>query len=294
MENQTADDFQVACDFKENCLHCEITTSEKGALFAFYISINGKIIDKIWYSKNNSISYDLEEKRVEEYKVIFFIKNDYGDVRIKSIGRRSPWSICDGILTAVSLLAKKSDKLLEFGSGFGSKLLSNCCSVTSIEHNEEFLGAYPGVSYISTKIIELKLGPKTTPACRWYDLEPISDKLDDVYSILLVDGPSADVGRDGLLFHLDFFKSIPIWIVDDVLREKDQRIANFICLELGFIQYRFWNFSLLAKESIPSETLNKIHSKSLEVLANQSKEYIRRYYTFENKRGDQNGYQLKR
>ena len=125
MESQNEDDFQVACDFKENCLHCEITTSEKEALFAFYISINGKIIDKLWYSEKNSISYDLEEKRIEEYKVIFFIKNSHGEVRSKSIERRSPWSICDGILTAVSLLTKKSDKLLEFGSGFGSKLLSN-------------------------------------------------------------------------------------------------------------------------------------------------------------------------
>lgn len=272
--------FQVACDFRENTLYCEVTTCETEALFAFYISINGKIVDKLWYSENNSIAYGLGETRVDEYKVIFFIKNSLGEVKSKTLERRSHWSICDGILTAVSLLAEESDDLLEFGSGYGSKLLSNHCKVTSIEHNTEFVGIHPEVSYISTKIVELKLEDQISPPCRWYDIKPIADKLNDVYSILLVDGPSADVGREGLLFHLDYFKSIPIWIIDDVLREKDQRIANFISLNLDLIQYRFWNFSLLTKKSIPSEILEKIHSKSLQVLSSQSKEYVQRYYTF--------------
>ena len=272
-------DFEVTCDYRENTLYCKITSLEKEALFAFYISVNGKIIDKLWYSEDNSIAYDLGERRVNEYKVIFFIKNNLGQMKSKSLERRSHWSICDGILTAVSLLTEKSECLLEFGSGYGSKLLSDYCKVTSIEHNDDFLGLYPEVSYISTKIVEFESENLTSPPYRWYDVKPISDKLTAGYSILLVDGPTADVGREGLLFHLDYFNSIPIWIVDDVLREKDQRIANFICLELGLIQYRFWNFSLLSKKPIPSKIIKKIHSKSLEVLSSQSKEYVQRYYT---------------
>jgi|SaaInlStandDraft_1057018.scaffolds.fasta_scaffold04789_5 hypothetical protein len=286
MGNQEVEqDFEVACDFRDNTLYCKITTLEKEVLFAFYISVNGKIIDKLWYSEKNSIAYDLGERRVNDYKVIFFIKNNLGQMKSKSLERRSHWSVCNGILTAVSLLTEKSDSLLEFGSGYGSKLLSDYCKVTSIEHNDDFLGLYPEVSYISTKIVELESENQTSPSCRWYDFKPISDKLAASYSILLVDGPPADVGREGLLFHLDHFSSIPVWIVDDVLREKDQRIANIICLELGLIQYRFWNFSLLTKKPIPSKILEKIHSKSLEVLSSQSKEYVQRYYTLE-KRGD--------
>lgn len=279
MQNQSIDpSFEVTCDFRNNTLHCKTTTSEKEILFAFYISINGEIIDKLWYSENNSIVYDLGERRVHEYKVTFFIKNHLGEIKSKIIKRRSHWSICDGILTAVSLLTKKSDGLLEFGSGYGSKLLSDYCKVTSIEHNDEFVGLYPGVSYVPTTIVKHEPENQASLSYRWYDVKPISDIMADDYSILLVDGPPADVGREGILFHLDYFKSIPIWIVDDVLRYKDQRIANIICIELGLIQYRFWNFSLLAKEPIPPSIIEKIHSKSLEVLSNQSEEYVKRYY----------------
>ena len=69
-----------------------------------------------------------------------------------------------------------------------------------------------------------------------------------------------------------------IWIVDDVLRTKDQKLANYIALHFKLIQYRFWNFSILIKNPIEHEILQKINSKSLEELNSKSETYMKNYY----------------
>ncbi|MGB1986091.1 MAG: hypothetical protein ACPHS8_06550 [Candidatus Poseidoniaceae archaeon] len=270
-------DFQVACDFRDDKFFCEVFCSEIDCLFAYYISINEEIVDKIWYSKNKSIVYDVCDYIVNTYEVIFFIKNAQNHISIKSIRRRSHWSICDGILATVALLSKDGDKLLEFGSGFGSQLLSEYCIVTSVEHDLKFLGLFPEVTYINAEIIDYDTIESNPSPRKWYNIDAISPHLEGGYDLILLDGPTSEIGREGILTHLDKFSGTPLWIIDDVLREKDQKISNQICLKLGLIQYRFWNFSILSKFSIDGAIIEEIHKTTLEVLSNQSKDYLDRY-----------------
>jgi len=244
-------------------------------MYAYYISVNGELIEKIWYSEKKSIVYDISGYEVNTYEVNFFLRDKENQISIKTVRRRSHWSICDGILYSVALLSTDVNNLLEFGSGFGSKLLSKHCNVTSVEHNPKFVQMYPEVRYIFAEIIEYDSCPSPL---RWYDIDRISPYLETGFDLILVDGPPSEIGREGLLLHLDRFHSIPLWIIDDVLREKDQNIADKICLKLGMIQYKFWNFSILSKVPIDNSIIGEIHKKSLEVLSNQSKEYVNRYY----------------
>ena len=69
-----------------------------------------------------------------------------------------------------------------------------------------------------------------------------------------------------------------VWIIDDVLREKDQKLANYIALKLGLIQCRFWNFSILSPLSMAQEIVNDIRKKSISVMDSMSKHYLDIYY----------------
>ena len=267
----------MGCDFRDDKFFCEIFSSERDCLYAYYISVNGEIVDKIWYSKNKSVVYDVRDYIVNTYEIIFFVKNAQNHISIKSIRRRSHWSICDGILATIALLSKDGDRLLEFGSGFGSQLLAEYCIVTSVEHDPKFLGLFPRVTYINAEIIDYDTTESNPSSYKWYDIDAISPHLEDGFEFILIDGPTAEIGREGILSHLDKFRAIPLWIIDDVLREKDQKISNQICLKLGLIQYRFWNFSILSKFSIDGAIIGEIHRTTLEVLSNQSKDYLDRY-----------------
>ena len=69
-----------------------------------------------------------------------------------------------------------------------------------------------------------------------------------------------------------------IWIIDDVLREKDQKLANYISLKFGFIQYRFWNFSILSYYYLSEDILQTIHDASKKEMNKMSKHYMNKYY----------------
>ena len=70
-----------------------------------------------------------------------------------------------------------------------------------------------------------------------------------------------------------------IWIVDDVLRQKDQTLANYIALKLRFIQYRFWNFSIITNPNYQIKNLDKINEAALNEYVSQNIEvYISNFY----------------
>ena len=96
--------------------------------------------------------------------------------------------------------------------------------------------------------------------------------------MILVDGPPEKYGRSGLLHHLDMFDENCIWIIDDVLREKDQKIANYIAFKFDYIQYRFWNFSILSKSSLSGDILDTIQNAAIKSKYGMSKNYVSLYY----------------
>lgn len=111
--------------------------------------------------------------------------------------------------------------IVELGSGEGTLLLRDLGRVVSIEHDETFLRHQPGAEFIHAPI---KGG--------WYDPEAIRGELPDKYDCLIVDGPPGDIGRCGLLNHMDLFQKVPI-LIDDIQRRPEAELALLLGQKRG-------------------------------------------------------------
>lgn len=113
-----------------------------------------------------------------------------------------------------------SGDILELGSGLGTNLLlQHYSNVYSIEHNIKYIGLTDS-NYIYAPI-------KNYGSYRWYDVNYLKHKLRYFdYSVLLIDGPTGDIGRAGILEHLDLFdlkrKTI---VIDDTHRKAERQLA---------------------------------------------------------------------
>ena len=269
--------FIPSCEFSGQSLKCSIDTDIPDVEFAFYIDVNGVRQETFWYSKNNSVEYDCGEQIVHHYQVTFFVRANGENILSETIEERTNWSLCDGIILASKILTNKQSTILEFGSGFGSTLLAKQCTVYSVEHDEKFLSLFPEINYIHAPLSDCQMIEEFGDT-EWYDPGAIKSHMPKKCDVIIVDGPPEKVGRSGLLHNLEMFSEDSIWIIDDVLRLKDQLLANYISLKFSLIQYRFWNFSILSKNPIHSEKVQKIRIESEAVMNRISKNYLQTYY----------------
>jgi len=119
--------------------------------------------------------------------------------------------------------------ILELGSGYGSKLLSDSgYKVIAVEHDEKWLGLFEDyVIYIYAPLKEHKAVRGFNKRI-WYDPAPLQNLPH--HDLIVVDGPPKPVGRAGFLKYLDLFnQDVPI-IIDDVNRISEcfllQRVAT--------------------------------------------------------------------
>jgi len=271
------EDMTTLVEMNKNIIKCTIVTEKRGCEFAFYININGEEREKIWYTSDNTVHYDFSDEIVHFVVITSFMKEPDGTIHSQVIRKKSNWSICDGVITAAKLLTNSNSTILEFGSGYGSKELSAHCSIYSIEHDEKFTDLFDKVNYIYAPL-KIQEPINEFNDNHWYDIDVIRNSMPSEIDLILLDGPPADIGRSGLLHHLDNFNDEIIWIIDDVLRQSDQKISNYICIKFSLIQYRFWNFSILSKVIISPELIKRIHDASLHVFNNQSETYLSYYY----------------
>jgi hypothetical protein len=271
------EEMNTLVEISDNIINCAIITEKKGCQFAFYININGVEREKIWYTLDNSTQYDLGEEIIHFVVITSFIRELDGTIHTQVTSKKSDWSVCDGVIAAAKMLTNSDSTILEFGSGYGSKELSEHCSIYSIEHDEKFTGLFEKINYIYAPLKKQKLIDEFNEEY-WYDFEIIQNSMPSEIDLILLDGPPADIGRSGLLHHLDNFNDGIIWIIDDVLRVADQKISNYISIKFSLIQYRFWNFSILSKVAINQKVIKKIHEASLRVFNGQSKNYLKHYY----------------
>ena len=159
----------------------------------------------------------------------------------------------------------------------GSKSLAEICTVYSIEHDERFLELHESVNYIHAPLVEIEPFAEFDEF-KWYDAQKVRENLPSKIDLILVDGPPEKYGRSGILNHLDMFGNDCIWIVDDILREKDQKLANYIALKFGYLQYRFWNFSIIASPSLQIKNLEAIYDVALLQLQLKSDYYVSKFY----------------
>ena len=186
----------------------------------------------------------------------------------------SHFPIDKGVFGAIKLLAEKGSTIVELGSGTGTNLLAAEYIVYSVEDNEEWMGHCDDANYIYAPLVELE----SDKSLRWYDSEVLQNSLPKEYSLLLIDGPLGANGRDGLLENLNLFRTdIPI-VIDDTIRDHECRIAREMAFLLNRPLYVFWNFSVIATNPLPEETIAKIQWGALRVLENESEQYIKRHF----------------
>ena len=269
--------FEPTCELIGDTIYCSIDSDFENSEFAFYVNLNGERKATFWYTDRSSIEYSCGDEIIYNFEIVFFIRINGNQILSKSIDKKTNWSIGEGILEAVGGLVAKESNILELGSGMGSKSLAEKCTVYSVEHDSRFLNIHDLVNYIHSPLVEIK-PIEEFGETKSYDFQIISNNLPANIDLVIVDGPPAKFGRSGILNHLDIFNEECIWIIDDILRTKDQKLANYIALHFKLLQYRFWNFSILIKKPIHTELLERINSKSLEELNSKSEQYLRNYY----------------
>ena len=269
--------FEPTCEIIGKTIYCSIYTDIESSEFAFYVNINGERKATFWYTNRSSIEYFCGDDIIYHFEIVFFIKIKGEKIISKSIKKKTSWSLGEGVLEATTNLLNKDSIILELGSGIGSQSLAEICNVYSVEHDPRFLDIHKSVNYIYSPLIEIESFNEFEET-KYYDFDEVIKKLPERIDLVVVDGPPENYGRSGLLHHLESFDENCIWIIDDVLRMKDQKLANYIALHFKLIQYRFWNFSILIKNPIETDILKKINSKSLEELNSKSKTYMKNYY----------------
>mgnify|MGYP003140961508 CR=1 FL=1 len=140
------------------------------------------------------------------------------------------WSINENCYNYLIGNFNQGSTMLELGSGYGTKKLSEYFNMYSIENFIEFCGLYDShYIYAPIKLYDNEYTKPNLPEQKgWYDLQYFTDwKLPKNYDLILVDGPNGGMfGRGGFLKHLDLFKSdVPI-IFDDINREPERLLME--------------------------------------------------------------------
>lgn len=119
--------------------------------------------------------------------------------------------------------------ILEFGSGEGSKRLAMNYNLYSVEHNPEWIYSYKGTCLYAPILLD----DKYQGEIGWYDLNSIKSKLPNDIDLMIIDGPNGNIGRSGILSHLDLFSwDYPI-LIDDLHREKEFELSQRLSEKLG-------------------------------------------------------------
>lgn len=114
--------------------------------------------------------------------------------------------------------------ILEFGSGKGTKRLCNNYEVFSVEHNVEWLGLaesnyiYAPIVLNENHIIGNEIG--------WYDPNPIREAIPKNISLIIIDGPPANIGRSGILDNLDLVIECDYILIDDMQRPREYELSQ--------------------------------------------------------------------
>lgn len=117
----------------------------------------------------------------------------------------------------------KGSRILELGSGDGTKLLAKDYDMFSIENNKEWVNKYDSI-YIHAPIVN-----------GWFDVNVLKQRLPKDYDLILVDAPPAftEEARMGFYHHIELFRTdVPI-IIDDTHRAGEKRLANNLQKHLG-------------------------------------------------------------
>lgn len=113
--------------------------------------------------------------------------------------------------------------ILELGSGTGTGWLAKDYKMYSVEDKKKFVGK-ENSTYIHAPLCSYNI-PKFPSQTQWYDTDVLEKQLPKEYDMILVDGPTGDIGRGGFARFIHLFRDdVPI-IFDDIRREDELRLA---------------------------------------------------------------------
>jgi len=169
-------------------------------------TINGKTQD--WLTQEVYLECDV----YGFFPNIVVNAKEYGSMR-NSNNKLGGWSISQELLEDL-LSFPKGTKMVELGSGEGTKHLVKHFNLTSIEQNSAYLNLHHD-NYIYAPIKD-----------NWFDLSAFKDR-DLSCEVLLVDAPFG-ASRRGVIDNFKLFNATTV-IFDDVNRDKDMSIAKEFC-----------------------------------------------------------------
>lgn len=145
-------------------------------------------------------------------------------------------NINEALFEAIIEAAGPNGKLLELGSGETSGMfVERGLTVTSIEHDEAWIGKYPGVNYIHAPLREIdsEAAMRYFGTKEWYDTAIIKAYAGAEYDVLFVDGPPRK-WRGLFFYNWKLFNTKVPWFFDDTHRPEWYRSILWTAQARGF------------------------------------------------------------
>lgn len=128
--------------------------------------------------------------------------------------------ISEGLRYYIAALIPEGSTILELGSGFGTRGLSEQgFKMISVEHDEKFVGLHPS-AYIHAPIVPFDKQCAVFPSDEgWYSRAVLRQELPRYsYDLILCDGPPNFIGRGGFYKWKELFNlNVPL-VFDDAHR----------------------------------------------------------------------------
>lgn len=147
-------------------------------------------------------------------------------MRAEPLGEQnfSGWAISNDLFLYIVKTLDKGKTILEIGSGFGTGELAKYYKMYSVEHDKKWLNQYNS-TYIYASI-------KHYTTYNWYDITSLKKFLPKQYDMILIDGPTGEIGRYGFFKNLHLFNTEAIMIFDDIHREAELNLLKDVAHKL--------------------------------------------------------------
>jgi len=143
------------------------------------------------------------------------------------------WALQHKTLQLMRVLVGNNGSILEFGSGEGTNELAKHFTVTSVEHDFNWLGLCPSSNYIHAPLEINEHGSQ------WYSIDILKEQLPEVVDIIFVDGPPGYIGRKPFSDFLDIMPEHKFLILDDTERDSERELVEKIIDKTGMMPISF-------------------------------------------------------
>ena len=131
---------------------------------------------------------------------------------------------------------KLGSPILEFGAGLVSTAkLSRIYKLTSIEHDEKYIGGFPS-NYIYSPLSSIY---------GWYDVNKLFAIENETFELAIIDGPPGSGNRFGILMNLNILKNCRFILIDDTDRPSERLLLELLSKELEKDYLSFEHFAVI-------------------------------------------------